>query len=359
VAARQIVKLHTQVQVQQQPFIHASFRFDEDGLSLLGTPTEEEWSQCLDRLLHIEDNVRFWIGDLLVYGVSRWGEEAVQEMVEASGYDYKSLDVFRWVASRIEASRRWSTLSFSHHQAVASLPVDQQEFLLARAEDEGWTSKAVRREVRRLGCETKRPDSSPLPSGLHHGDCRAVMATLPDESVDLLLTHPPADGPKAVAVIDDVLRSASAKLKPNSHIYVFTTWETYDGIFALLETHFDLSNALIWVQTDGEQRQLIEVPADHQILFAQKGRRHLNGSRDGDVLYYAPVPGHPVEKPVALLQYLIEKSTQEHEIVLDPFMATGSTCLAASIAGRGYIGIESDRQRYEEAQRRLASTAGV
>ena len=55
-----------------------------------------------------------------------------------------------------------------------------------------------------------------------------------------------------------------------------------------------------------------------------------------------------------LLAYLIGKSTQEQETVLDPFMGVGNVCLAASSLQRGYVGIERDRTRYDRAVRRLS-----
>jgi hypothetical protein len=302
--------------------------------------------------MHLERRVHFWIGDLLTYGERRWAEKYT-EMIEHTGYDYATLRVLKWVASRVAISRRRESLSFAHHKEVAKLAPDQQALILARAEDKRWTREMVRHEVNRLAYEAERPAGPPILSGLHHGDCREVMAALADESIDLLLTDPPADGPEALRVLDDVLRCAGTKLKPNSHIYVFTTWEAYDEVSALVERDFDLCNALLWVTTDGARRE-VRAPADRQILFAHKGRRHLNGGRDADVLYFDPAPRHPLEKPVALLQYLIEKSTQLKEIVLDPFMGIGSICEAARNVGRRHLGIEADRHRYEQAVQRLA-----
>ena len=179
--------------------------------------------------------------------------------------------------------------------------------------------------------------------GIHHGDWRLVMQTLPHESVDLLLT---ASAP--VDDLDAVLACASTKLKPNSHVYVFGTWQTYTDVAPVVERHFDLRNTLAWGKdtgaTAGGHDNYGE--QDELILFAHKGRRHLNGRRAGDVVRF--------ERAGELLQYLIGKSAQESEIVLDPFMATGDTMLAAKTVRRGFIGIERDRERYDQAALRLA-----
>jgi site-specific DNA-methyltransferase (adenine-specific) len=63
---------------------------------------------------------------------------------------------------------------------------------------------------------------------------------------------------------------------------------------------------------------------------------------------------HPTEKPVKLLQYLITKSTAEGETVLDLFMGSGSTCLAAKQTKRKYIGIEINKTWFDVARARLA-----
>lgn len=54
------------------------------------------------------------------------------------------------------------------------------------------------------------------------------------------------------------------------------------------------------------------------------------------------VKNHPTEKPVALLSQLIESSSCVGDMVLDPFMGSGSTCVAAVLAGRKTVGIELD-----------------
>src|SRR6266516_4910703 len=360
-AQRKLLQLQRHHQ-GQEPFVYADFRFDEHGLTTVGSPTGAEWAECLDHLMHVEENVHFWIGDLLLYGESRWGEMSVQQMIEATGYDDKTFGVFKWVAAQVDISRRRVNLTFSHHQAVAGLPMEQQALILTRAEGEGWTTKTVRHEVNCLACESERPAGPPILSGLHHGDCREVMATLPDESIDLLLTDPPTGGPEALRVVDDVLRCAITKLKPNSHAYIFVpTWEMFAEIAPLVERYFDLRNALLWVKNPPEVGEGSYAGLQGVILFAHKGRRHLNGGRDGNVLYFDPVPAprHPQEKPLALLRYLIEKSTQGKEVVLDPFMGSGSTCVAARDAGRRYVGMEIDRQWYEESQRRLAPVPGA
>lgn len=63
---------------------------------------------------------------------------------------------------------------------------------------------------------------------------------------------------------------------------------------------------------------------------------------------------HPNEKPVELLRYMIRTYTDAEDMVLDNTMGSGSTCVAAAIEGRRYIGIERDDKYYDIACARVA-----
>lgn len=62
---------------------------------------------------------------------------------------------------------------------------------------------------------------------------------------------------------------------------------------------------------------------------------------------------HPTQKPINILEALIELTTKENQIVLDPFMGSGSTCIAAKKLNRKYIGIELNAKYFESAVTRL------
>ena len=62
---------------------------------------------------------------------------------------------------------------------------------------------------------------------------------------------------------------------------------------------------------------------------------------------------HPTQKPLSILKELIQSVTNPGEIVLDPFMGSGSTCVAAALLGRRYFGIELDKDYYEIAKARI------
>ena len=63
--------------------------------------------------------------------------------------------------------------------------------------------------------------------------------------------------------------------------------------------------------------------------------------------------GHPAEKPVALMEFLIKNSTQPGDVVFDPFMGSGTTGEAAMGLDRRFVGFEQDPQWFDVACRRI------
>ena len=72
------------------------------------------------------------------------------------------------------------------------------------------------------------------------------------------------------------------------------------------------------------------------------------------------VNGHPTEKPLALMLWCIEKYSEPDDLILDPFCGSGTTCVAAKLLGRDYIGIDISGEYCELARQRLrAAETGV
>jgi len=220
-----------------------------------------------------------------------------------------------------------------------------------------------------------------LLSSIHLGNALDVLRVLPDNSVDLILTDPPYGinymsrskslpltkisndkGDEAYELLDKVLGLVEKKLKPDSHVYIFTNWQAFEGMAPVIRKYFKLKGALAWIKNNRTRGDL-KGNYGYQyemVLYAHKGRRWLFGKRDSDVLYFDKVPTqymqHPTEKPIKLLEYLIGKSTEVDEVVLDMFMGSGSTCVAAKNIGRRYIGIEMEPTWFEVAKKRLEQT---
>lgn len=113
---------------------------------------------------------QWWIGDLLVAVEKRFGEEGSQ--VEAAlGIASQTALNYRWVASRIEASRRRENLTWSHHAEVARLEPGQQDAALEHAETESLGVRELRDYIAlTFGTGPRDASSPPAPATDHLTD---------------------------------------------------------------------------------------------------------------------------------------------------------------------------------------------
>ena len=89
-----------------------------------------------------------------------------------------------------------------------------------------------------------------------------------------------------------------------------------------------------------------------------KKKYHPDLVQPSDVLHFNVVPNrngkfHPTQKPVDLCEWLIKTYSNEGDLVLDPFMGSGTTGIACINTNRNFIGIEKDKKYFEIAKKRL------
>ena len=92
-------------------------------------------------------------------------------------------------------------------------------------------------------------------------------------------------------------------------------------------------------------------------IVCHKGRCKIRGKRDGSVWECNKVAPakmvHPTQKPLEIIQRLIEKFSDENCVVLDPFLGSGTTAVACVNTNRNFIGIELDEQYFKIAEQRI------
>ena len=94
-------------------------------------------------------------------------------------------------------------------------------------------------------------------------------------------------------------------------------------------------------------------------MFFEKGKRRLTDLGIPDILREPRVRnGYPTEKPVPILEILIQQSSAGDELVVDPFMGSASTGVAAIKHGRRFIGADTSALSIELARERLGPSAG-
>jgi site-specific DNA-methyltransferase (adenine-specific) len=212
---------------------------------------------------------------------------------------------------------------------------------------------------------------------LWHGDCREILPTLRAQSVDLILTDPPffmpathyqsrtqwqrswSDTSVLAMFWSTILDLAIPLLRATGHFVTFCNGDSYPVFYPEMYRRFDALKCLVWDKGAIGMGRIWR--NRHELLIAARWEtstfKESGGSRP-DVLAAKVIPSsdrtHPVEKPTRLLAQIIEPTTPTGGLILDPFMATGSTILAARMANRRAIGIEGEERYCEIAARRLS-----
>lgn len=209
---------------------------------------------------------------------------------------------------------------------------------------------------------------------IYHGDCRDVLAEL--AGVRLVIADPPYTFGIASTLHDnkksggwgDLMNSAAwyaIWLKEcwrltNSQagaVWVFNSWRSFPVLArASYEAEWPITSLLVWdkqwIGPGGHQGlrpryELVALFSQPQFVIADRGTPDI-----WQHLWSANKPsGHPAEKPVALLKQLI--MTSGGGPVLDPFMGSGSTLVAAKALHCPAIGIEIEERYCELAAKRL------
>src|SRR5436305_1984979 len=94
----------------QKELTISNFILRPNGLEAVGNPTFEDWLKCGDFIKQSARSIHFLLGDWLNYGELKWGEK-YKEAIELTGFDYQTLRHDKWIASRVDPSRRRENLA--------------------------------------------------------------------------------------------------------------------------------------------------------------------------------------------------------------------------------------------------------
>ena len=241
------------------------------------------------------------------------------------------------------------------------------------------------------------------------GDTFDVLTKLPEKSIDLLLVDPPYNLDKEFHgnefksmsddnyenYIDSWITALIPTLKDNASIYVCCDWKSSGAIEIVLKKHFYVQNRITWQREKGRGAKANWKNGMEDIWFATVSKTNYTFNvddvkirrkviapykQDGkpkdweetaegkfrdtcpsnfwdDIsIPYWSMPentAHPTQKPEKLLAKLILASTNKGDVILDPFLGSGSTSVTAKKLGRHYIGIEQNPQYCVWAEKRL------
>jgi len=226
----------------------------------------------------------------------------------------------------------------------------------------------------------------PQPNKIYQADCLAFMKGLPDNCIDLVVADPPyndlsmfrgnlggtgkclgAHGwfkndqvPEAefnvffLAVLAELKRI----LKPDKHIYIFCNHKVVDRFKPMFMRHFHYVNLLVWDKVlmglGWCYRQQYEL-----ILLGSNGKHNkikVSGYK-GNILRFKRLVNnsrrHPTQKPENIISELIANSSNEGDLVFDPFLGSGTTAVAATKLSRNFLGCELEAKYIQMANLRL------
>jgi len=212
------------------------------------------------------------------------------------------------------------------------------------------------------------------PHRLFLGDCREVLPRLPREAT--VVTDPPygiryeswrsTKHKERVTLMEDdrapldTVAGMAECMADGTAIYLCTRFDVMAMWWDAMEAAgIKMKTTIVWDKGNhtagdlyGDYGNRVEI-----ILFGHRGRHILRRGRDVNLMAI-PRPayqagGHPTPKPVELMERLILNSTDPGALVVDPFMGSGTTGLAAMRNGRIFVGVERDRRWFALAAGRL------
>ena len=242
--------------------------------------------------------------------------------------------------------------------------------------------------------------------GIYHGDAIEVLRQIPNESIDLIFVDPPYNIGKDFAGRKDKWETDEAylkwcyewidlcisKLKPNGSIYLMTSTQFMPYFDLYVRDKLTILSRIVWTyDSSGAQAKKFYGSMYEPILFCVKDKNNYtfnskdimveakSGSQRKLIDYRKnppqpynseKVPGnvwnfvrvryrmdeyenHPTQKPISLLERIIKASSNEGDVVLDPFSGTFTTCYVAKQLNRKFIGIEIQEEYMKIGLRRL------
>jgi site-specific DNA-methyltransferase (adenine-specific) len=227
--------------------------------------------------------------------------------------------------------------------------------------------------------------ASPSTFELSQLDAVAFLRTLPSESADIVVTDPAYESLEKHRAVGTTTRLKVSAGSSNPWFSVFPNVrfaELFEEVYRVLkrDTHFYLMcdhetafiakpiaeqagfkfwKPLVWDK--GSIGMGYHYRARYElVMFFEKGKRRLADLGIADVLQVPRIRGgYPAEKPSALSEILIRQSTSEGDLLVDPFMGSGSSGVAALKLGRKFAGNDVADDALKLARERLLLAGGV
>lgn len=218
-------------------------------------------------------------------------------------------------------------------------------------------------------------------------DCLEGLKKIPDSSVDLILTDPPYsvnfdEKSKNMVELFGTNRKKQIKrdetyielkinykffaseffriLKDKTHCYIFCAdKQVVEWIKSMTNVGFTYPNICVWIKN----RQTFDLSCGYNYnyqtelcLYFRKGARKLNKLGLSNVFKFNTSKSllHPAQKPLGIISFLINNSSNVDDIILDPFMGSGTTAFSCKTLKRNFIGFEISQEYVNICNKRLS-----
>ena len=207
-------------------------------------------------------------------------------------------------------------------------------------------------------------------------DCLEGLKKIESNSIDAVITDPPYfcgmthNGTKGTysdlnlvrPFFTEVFQQLHRVIKPNGEIYIFSDWRTYPFFYPILEQILTVRNRITWDKISGAGCYYSFSHED--IIFCTNPSPQYKRYKKGTNVWRMPAFSsgakktngqkvHPTQKPIELIERLVESATEEGDTVLDCFAGSGTTAVACKRLQRNFIGFEIQEKYFEVAQQRL------
>jgi len=227
------------------------------------------------------------------------------------------------------------------------------------------------------------------------GDALLKLKELKSNSIDLIITDPPYNLSKDygndsdsksfndyISFTKEWTSEAKRVLKSTGTIYVFMGFRFISYLYQILEKDNNLHfcNWICWFYTQGIGKQKGFSPRHDDVLMFTKGNKYtfnldnvripqkyyrsinnMRGANPGDVWEFSHVhycqdnrQNHPTQKPEGLIERMVLASSNEGDLVLDPFSGSGTTLRVCQQLNRNCIGFELNPEYVELTKKRLS-----
>ena len=225
------------------------------------------------------------------------------------------------------------------------------------------------------------------------GDSSEQIKTIPDQSIDLILTDPPynlgrystgnikmswrkdfnndvAEWDTAIFNPADWLDEFKRVLKPTGTLFAFTSYNLLGQWHQVFDPVFDTFQFIVWHKTNPPPKlRRAGFLNSCELIVCVWNKGHVwNFTKQKDMHNFieSPIcmgkervknPVHPTQKPIKVLSRLVKLATNPGDLVFDPFMGVGSSGVAALQLDRRFTGIEIDPLYFRAAEKRIEAAA--